>query len=132
MRGLLLSAAVALAVVGVAVWFIPYGAEIARIILVAVCAIVLIICIAIAARLPKPTIAKMYSAEKQLLVEIKELIVDKRGLGAKSVMLGAMQKTVYVRPDELWNLVSLIKLPVILAALKTLLGPPRASEQKTN
>ncbi|MDR2372780.1 MAG: hypothetical protein LBD77_01485 [Bifidobacteriaceae bacterium] len=131
MRRLLIPLAIIAALVAAAVWVVPSGAEIARVLLVVVCAVAVLVCVIIAARIPPRADAKMYSVEKQLMVEIKDVVVDERGLGCKAILLGAMRKTVYIRPGDLWNLLSMIKPGIVMAVLKTLLVSPANREQPT-
>jgi hypothetical protein len=82
----------------------------------------------IGANLPKFTKTKMWSIENQLMIEVKELISDKRGIGVKATLMGAMPATIYIRPRELWNMLSQLSTQVLVGIVKILLVVPKAPE----
>jgi hypothetical protein len=75
--------------------------------------------------LPKFTKTKMYSIEGQLMIEMKEMIADERGIGIKATLMGAMPATIYVRPAELWNLLSQVTPHVLVSIVNLLAVPPK-------
>lgn len=79
----------------------------------------------IAWHLPDFTHTKMYSIENQLMIEMKEMIADERGIGIKATLMGAMPATIYVRPHELWNLLSQVSPNVLLAIVRLLVFVPK-------
>lgn len=83
-----------------------------------------------AANLPKSTKTKMYSIEGQLMIEMKEMIADERGIGIKATLMGAMPATIYVRPAELWNLLSQVSSPVLISIVRLLTIPPKKQDEK--
>jgi hypothetical protein len=84
----------------------------------------------IAWHLPTFTQTKMYSIENQLMIEMKEMIADERGIGIKATLMGAMPATIYVRPNELWNLLSQVSPNVLLAIAKLLVFVPKPPDKE--
>jgi hypothetical protein len=90
-----------------------------------VCGLLLIVISWIAVHLPAATVTKMVSIEGQVLLEMSTMLTDKRGIGIKGKIMGAMPATIYVKPNELWNMLSMITPQVIFTAVKHILLPPR-------
>lgn len=67
---------------------------------------------------PRNTI--VVSRDGQELVEIQKMVADKRGVGGKSLLMGAMRQTVYFSPGELYVLLGQITPEVLVAVLKEL------------
>ena len=85
----------------------------------------------LAVHLPRTrTTAKMISIEGQVLLEMKEVIADKRGIGMKGKLMGAMPATIYLRPDEIWNVIGMIPASVVFAVLRELALPRRRPAAK--
>jgi len=85
----------------------------------------------LAVHLPGFTKTKMYSIEGQLMIELKEVIADERGVGIKATLMGAMPATIYVRPSEVWNLLSQVPTHVVMAIVKLILVPPEKPKATT-
>ena len=91
-----------------------------------ICGLLLVGTSWLAVHLPKATTtAKMISIEGQVMLEMKELIVDKRGIGMKGKLMGAMPATIYLKPDEIWNLIGMIPAGVVFAVLREVAFPRR-------
>lgn len=129
MRNILIGGAIAL-IVALAidiVLLIFFGIAVVSLVVLAVMAIAII---SVAIKLPGFTKTKMYSIEGQLMIEMKEMIADERGIGIKATLMGAMPATIYVRPAELWNLLSQVSPHVLMSILKLLGGSPKSLEEK--
>ncbi len=61
---------------------------------------------------------------------MKEVLVDKRGIGVKGKLMGAMPATIYLRPGELWNVIGMVPANVIFAVLRELVLPRRTPPSK--
>jgi len=124
MRKILLGAAIALIVIIAAdvVLAVFVGFSVVSLVVLALIALALIW---VGANLPKFTKTKMYSIENQLMIEMKEMLADERGIGIKATLMGAMPATIYVRPRELWNLLSQVPPHVLTAIVKLLASPPK-------
>lgn len=92
-----------------------------------ICGLLLVLISWIAVHLPAATVTTMVSIEGQVLLEMSSMLTDKRGIGIKGKIMHAMPATIYVKPNELWNMLSMITPQVILAALKQILLPPKGA-----
>lgn len=84
----------------------------------------------VAVHLPASTVTKMVSIEGQVLLEMTDMLADKRGIGMKGKLMGAMPATIYIKPNELWNLLGMVPARVVFAAVREVLLPRRSSPPK--
>jgi len=84
----------------------------------------------VAVHLPASTVTKMVSIEGQVLLEMTDLLADERGIGMKVKLMGAMPATIYIKPNELWNLLGMVPAKVVFAAAREVLLPRRAPAEK--
>lgn len=82
----------------------------------------------ITCHLKEPAHTKVYSLQGQLLVEIKQVIADKHGIGGKAILMGAMPQTVYFTPGEIQHLLGQISASVLLAIVKEIFFPTKPTE----
>jgi hypothetical protein len=84
----------------------------------------------LALRLPEANSAKVFSIEGKTMMEITELLADKHGIGMKGKLLGAMPATMYIRPEQLWNMLAMARPRLVLAVVAALFGPRRRADPK--
>lgn len=95
-----------------------------------VCGLIIVIVSWMGVHFPKTQRnSKVYSIEGQLLVEVKKVVADKHGIGAKAILMGAMPKTVYFHPGELYVLLGQVPAGTVFAIIKELFmsSPSQAS-----
>lgn len=95
------------------------------------CGVLLVVVSWISIHLPRATGAKVFSFEGKEMMAITELVADRHGVGMKGKLMGAMPATMYVRPEELWNMLALVPTRVIFAVVRVLLLPPRMSAPRS-
>ena len=95
-----------------------------------ICSLLLIGISWVAVHLPAAKTTRMVSIEGQVLLEMTDLLADERGIGMKGKLMGAMPATIYVKPEELWNLLGMVPAKVVFAAVREVLLPRRGQTEK--
>ena len=95
-----------------------------------ICSLLLIGISWVAVHLPAAKTTRMVSIEGQVLLEMTDLPADERGIGMKGKLMGAMPATIYVKPEELWNLLGMVPAKVVFAAVREVLLPRRGQTEK--
>ncbi len=96
-----------------------------------ICGLLILLISWLAVHIPQTiTPAKMVSIEGQVLLEMKEVLTDKRGIGVKGKLMGAMPATIYLKPGELWNVLGMVPANVVFAVLREVMLPRRTPQSK--